>query len=196
MCIRDRSRDAPPRAAQPATGSTVSPARPQISSAAQQGTPSPARATPPAWHKPSAQAGVQAASVMPAAPPQTHVQPSAEMQPNITPADRRPAVAPARRERKTEYRDAGSRPGVSPRVRTPDMAAPPPTGQPRTLRRSAQPLNSKVTPDELPRGCLLYTSINNDSGQIAAVIPCHALTSHKSLSGNSIACLLYTSRCV
>lgn len=146
------SRDAPPRAAQPATGSTVSPARPQISSAAQQGTPSPARATPPAWHKPSAQAGVQAASVMPAAPPQTHVQPSAEMQPNITPADRRPAVAPARRERKTEYRDAGSRPGVSPRVRTPDMAAPPPTGQPRTLRRSAQPLNSKVTPDELPRG--------------------------------------------
>ena len=146
------SRDAPPRAAQPATGSTVSPARPQISSAAQQGTPSPARATPPAWHKPSAQAGVQAASVMPAAPPQTLVQPSAEMQPNITPAGRRPAVAPARRERKTEYRDAGSRPDVSPRVRTPDMAVPPPTGQPRTLRRSAQPLNSKVTPDEPPRG--------------------------------------------
>ncbi|WP_281692507.1 hypothetical protein [Agathobaculum desmolans] len=151
------SRDAPPRAAQPATGSTVSPARPQISSAAQRGTPSPASTTPPAWHKPSAQAGVQvtpvqAASVMPAAPPQTHAQPSAEMQPNITPADRRPAVAPARRERKTEYRDAGSRPDISPGVRTPDMVTPPPTGQPRALHRSAQPLKNKVMPEAPKRG--------------------------------------------
>ena len=95
------------------------------------------------------------ADAMSDATPQVHVaRPSAKMQPDVTPADRtgRPAVSPARRERKPGHPDSASRPDVSPGVRTPDMVTPPPTGQPRTLRRSAQPLKNKVTPEAPKRG--------------------------------------------
>lgn len=143
------ARDAPPQTMRPVSGSAVSPARQQAASAGQR-APSPvsARVTPSDPHKPLA----QAAAVTPAAPPQAHAQPSAKMQPDVTPADHRPAVTPARRERRPERTDSAPRLDVSPGVRTPDMVTPPPTGQPRALRRSAQPLKNKVTPEAPKRG--------------------------------------------
>ena len=143
------ARDAPPQTMRPVSGSAVSPARQQAASAGQR-APSPvsARVTPSDPHKPLA----QAAAVTPAAPPQAHAQPSAKMQPDVTPADRRPAVTPARRERRPERPDSASRLDVSPGVRTPDMVTPPPTGQPHALRRSAQPLKNKVTPETPKKG--------------------------------------------
>ena len=147
------ARKAPPRAVQPAAGRVVSAAKHQTPSTVEQGVPSPARVTPSAPHKTSVQAAAQvtpaqAAAVTPAAPPQAHVQPAAKLQPDVTPADRRPAVTPARRERKPDRPDTASHPDVTPGVRTPDMVAPPPAIQPRTLRRSAQPLTRDRTPTE------------------------------------------------
>ena len=124
------AREVPPRATRPVSGSAASPARQQAASAGRQiQSPEPARVTPSAPHKP---------------PEQTVAQ--------VTAADRRPAVSPARRERKPERPDSASRLDVSPGVRTPDMVTPPPTGQPRALRRSAQPLKNKVTPEAPKRG--------------------------------------------
>ena len=150
------ARKAPPRASSPTAGSTVSPARQQTASAGRQ-APSAvsAQVTPSAPHKPPVQAAAQVTpaqrpDVTPAISPQVQAQSSAKMQPNIRPADRRPAVTPARREQKPERPDPASRLDVSPGVRMPDMVTPPPTGQPRALRRSAQPLKNKVTP-EVPR---------------------------------------------
>ena len=85
-------------------------------------------------------------------PPQVHAaRSSAKMQPDAMPADRL-AVSPARRERKPEHRDVVPRPDVRPGVRTPDMITPPPTSQPHALRRSAQPLKNKVTPETPKKG--------------------------------------------
>lgn len=124
------AREVPPRATRPVSGSAASPARQQAASAGRQiQSPEPARVTPSAPHKP---------------PEQTVAQ--------VTAADRRPAVSPARRERKPERPDSASRLDVSPGVRTPDMVTPPPTGQPRTLRRSAQPLKNKAAPETPKRG--------------------------------------------
>ena len=124
------AREVPPRATRPVSGSAFSPARQQAASAGRQiQSPEPARVTPSAPHKP---------------PEQTVAQ--------VTAADRRPAVSPARRERKPERPDSASRLDVSPGVRTPDMVTPPPTGQPRTLRRSAQPLKNKAAPETPKRG--------------------------------------------
>lgn len=124
------AREVPPRATRPVSGSAVFPARHQAASAGRQiQSPEPARVTPSAPHKP---------------PEQTVAQ--------VTAADRRPAVSPARRERKPERPDSASRLDVSPGVRTPDMVTPPPTGQPRTLRRSAQPLKNKAAPETPKRG--------------------------------------------
>ena len=124
------AREVPPRATRPVSGSAASPARQQAASAGRQiQSPEPARVTPSAPHKP---------------PEQTVAQ--------VTAADRRPAVSPARRERKPERPDSASRLDVSPGVRTPDMVTPPPTGQPRTLRRSAQPLKNKAAPETQKRG--------------------------------------------
>ena len=126
----------------PVSGSAVSPARQQTASAGRQApSAASARVTP-----------AQRPAVTPAASPQVQAQPSAKMQPNITPADRRPAVTPARRERRPERTDSASRLDVSPGVRSPDMVTPPLTGQPRTLRRSAQPLKNKVTPETPKKG--------------------------------------------
>lgn len=136
------AREAPPQAMRPVSGSAVSPARQQTASAGRQ-APSAVSARVTPAHRPA---------VTPAASPRVQAQPSAKMQPNITPADRRPAVTPARRERKPERTDSASRLDVSPGVRTPDMVTPPPTGQPRTLRRSAQPLKNKVAPETPKRG--------------------------------------------
>ena len=136
------AREAPPHAPRPTAGSAVSPSRQQTASVGRQ-APSAvsARVTP-----------AQRPAVTPAASPQVQAQPSAKMQPNITPADRRPAVTPARRERRPERTDSASRLDVSPGVRSPDMVTPPLTGQPRTLRRSAQPLKNKVTPETPKKG--------------------------------------------
>lgn len=124
------AREVPPRATRPVSGSAASPARQQAASAGRQiQSPEPARVTPSAPHKP---------------PEQTVAQ--------VTAADRRPAVSPARRERKPERPDSASRLDVSPGVRTPDMVTPPPTSQPRALRRSAQPLKNKVMPEAPKRG--------------------------------------------
>ena len=144
---------AQPQETAPLHGIAVTPVRQQGVPVAQQGAPSPARVTPSAPHKTSAQTGAQvtptqAAAVTPAAPPQAHAQPAAKLQPDVAPADRRPAVAPARRERKPDRPDTASRPNVAPGVRTPDMVAPPPAVQPRTLRRSAQPLTRDKTHTE------------------------------------------------
>ena len=152
------ARDAPPQTMRPVSGSAVSPARQQAASAGRQ-MPSgvPARVTPSAPHKPPAQTAPQVTpanrpDITPTASPQVQAQPSTKIQPDVTPADRRPAFIPARRERKPERSDPASRPDVSPGVRTPDMVTPPPTGQPRALRRSAQPLKNKVTPVAPKRG--------------------------------------------
>ena len=152
------ARDAPPQTMRPVSGSAVSPARQQAASAGRQ-MPSgvPARVTPSAPHKPPAQTAPQVTpanrpDITPTASPQVQAQPSTKIQPDVTPADRRPAFIPARRERKPERSDPASRPDVSPGVRTPDMVTPPPTGQPRALRRSAQPLKNKVTPEAPKRG--------------------------------------------
>ena len=152
------ARKAPPRASSPTAGSTVSPARQQTASAGRQ-APSAvsAQVTPSAPHKPPAQTAPQVTpanrpDITPTASPQVQAQPSTKIQPDVTPADRRPAFIPARRERKPERSDPASRPDVSPGVRMPDMVTPPPTGQPRALRRSAQPLKNKVTPEAPKRG--------------------------------------------
>lgn len=152
------ARDAPPQTMRPVSGSAVSPARRQAASTGRQ-APSgvPARVTPSAPHKPPAQTAPQVTpanrpDITPTASPQVQAQPSTKIQPDVTPADRRPAFIPARRERKPERSDPASRPDVSPGVRTPDMVTPPPTGQPRALRRSAQPLKNKVTPEAPKRG--------------------------------------------
>ena len=152
------ARDAPPQTMRPVSGSAVSPARQQAASVGRQ-MPSgvPARVTPSAPHKPPAQTAPQVTpanrpDITPTASPQVQVQPSAKIQPDVTPADRRPAVTPARRERRPERTDSASRLDVSPGVRSPDMVTPPLTGQPRTLRRSAQPLKNKVTPETPKKG--------------------------------------------
>lgn len=152
------ARDAPPQTMRPVSGSAVSPARQQAASVGRQ-MPSgvPARVTPSAPHKPPAQTAPQVTpanrpDITPTASPQVQAQPSAKIQPDVTPADRRPAVTPARRERRPERTDSASRLDVSPGVRSPDMVTPPLTGQPRTLRRSAQPLKNKVTPETPKKG--------------------------------------------
>ena len=152
------AREVPPRAPRPGSGSAVSPSRQQAASAGRQALAgASARVTPTAPHKPPAQTVPQVTpanrpDITPTASLQVQAQPSAKIQPDVTPADRRPSVTPARRERKPERTDSVSRLDVSPDVRTPDMVAPPPTGQPRALRRSAQPLKNKVTPEAPRRG--------------------------------------------
>lgn len=124
------AREVPPRATRPVPGSAGSPARQQTASAGRQApTAASARVTPSAPHKTPAQTVAQVAA-----------------------ADHRPAVTPARRERKPERPDSASRLDVSPGVRAPDMVTPPPTGQPHALRRSAQPLKNKVTPETPKKG--------------------------------------------
>lgn len=156
------ARDAPPQTMRPVSGSAVSPARQQAASAGQR-APSPvsARVTPSDPHKPPVQAAAQtmptqnrAAATPPSPSPQNQAHAAVKPHPGVIPADRtgRPAVTPARRERKPERSDPASRPDVSPGVRTPDMVTPPPTGQPRALRRNAQPLKNKVTPEAPKRG--------------------------------------------
>ena len=152
------AQEAPPQAMHPVSGSAVSPSRQQAASAGRQALAgASARVTPTAPHKPPAQTVPQVTpanrpDITPTASLQVQAQPSAKIQPDVTPADRRPSVTPARRERKPERTDSASRLDVSPDVRTPDMVAPPPTGQPRALRRSAQPLKNKVTPEAPRRG--------------------------------------------
>lgn len=156
------ARDAPPQTMRPGSGSAVSPSRQQDASAGRQ-APSPvsARVIPTAPHKPPVQAAAQtmptqnrAATTPPSPSPQNQAHAAAKPHPGVIPADRtgRPAVTPARRERKPERPDSASRLDVSPGVRAPDMVTPPPTGQPRALRRSAQPLKNKVTPETPKKG--------------------------------------------
>ena len=156
------AREVPPRAPRPGSGSAVSPSRQQDASAGQR-APSPvsARVIPTAPHKPPVQAAAQtmptqkrAAATPPSPSPQNQTHAAAKPHPDVIPADRtgRPAVTPARRERKPERPDSASRLDVSPGVRAPDMVTPPPTGQPRALRRSAQPLKNKVTPETPKKG--------------------------------------------
>ena len=156
------AREAPPQAMRPVSGSAVSPARQQAASAGRQApSPASARVIPTAPHKPPVQAAAQtippqnrAAATPPSPSPQNQTHAAAKPHPGVIPADRtgRPAVTPARRERKPERPEPASRLDVSPGVRTPDMVTPPPTGQPRALRRSAQPLKNKVTPETPKRG--------------------------------------------
>ena len=156
------AREVPPRATRPVSGSAVFPARQQAASAGRQApSPASARVIPTAPHKPPVQAAAQtmptqkrAAATPPSPSPQNQTHAAAKPHPDVIPADRtgRPAVTPARRERKPERPDSASCLDVSPGVRAPDMVTPPPTGQPRALRRSAQPLKNKVTPETPKRG--------------------------------------------
>ena len=156
------AREAPPQAMRPVSGSAVSPARQQAASAGRQApSPASARVIPTAPHKPPVQAAAQtippqnrAAATPPSPSPQNQTHAAAKPHPGVIPADRtgRPAVTPARRERKPERPDSASRLDVSPGVRAPDMVTPPPTGQPHALRRSAQPLKNKVTPETPKKG--------------------------------------------
>lgn len=128
---------APPQETAPLHGSAATPVRQQGVPAAQQAaaqgtTPVQDRqAMPPVSRPAKGTAGTAA--------------------PRITPADpgRRPPVYPAGQQAKARGHDTASHPDVTPGVRTPDMVAPP--VQPRTLRRSAQPLKSKAAP-ETPKG--------------------------------------------
>ena len=156
------AREVPPRATRPVSGSAVFPARQQAASAGRQApSPASARVIPTAPHKPPVQAAAQtmptqkrAAATPPGPSPQNQTHAAAKPHPDVIPADRtgRPAVTPARRERKPERPDSASRLDVSPGVRAPDMVTPPPTGQPHALRRSAQPLKNKVTPETPKKG--------------------------------------------
>ena len=156
------AREVPPRATRPVSGSAVFPARQQAASAGRQApSPASARVIPTAPHKPPVQAAAQtmptqkrAAATPPSPSPQNQAHAAAKPHPDVIPADRtgRPAVTPARRERKPERPDSASRLDVSPGVRAPDMVTPPPTGQPHALRRSAQPLKNKVTPETPKKG--------------------------------------------
>lgn len=154
------AREAPPQTMRPVSGSAVSPSRQQAASAGRQAPAgASARVTPSAPYKPPVRAAAKTmppqnrTAVTPPSPsPQNQTQAAAKMQPDVTPADRRPVVTSARRERKPERPEPASRLDVSPGVRTPDMVTPPPTSQPRALRRSAQPLKNKVTPETPKRG--------------------------------------------
>ena len=156
------AREAPPQTMRPVSGSAVSPSRQQAASAGRQvPAGASARVTPSAPYKPPVRAATKtmptqnrAAATPPSPSPQNQAHAAAKPHPGVIPADRtgHPAVSPARRERKPARTDSASRPDVSPGVRTPDMVTPPPTGQPRTLRRSAQPLKNKVTPEAPKRG--------------------------------------------
>lgn len=156
------AQEAPPQAMHPVSGSAVSPSRQQAASAGRQALAgASARVTPTAPHKPPVQAAAQtmptqkrAAATPPGPSPQNQTHAAAKPHPDVIPADRtgRPAVTPARRERKPERPDSASRLDVSPGVRAPDMVTPPPTGQPHALRRSAQPLKNKVTPETPKKG--------------------------------------------
>lgn len=156
------ARETPLQATRPVSGSAVSPARRQaVSSVRQAPSAVSARVTPSAPHKPPVQAAAQtmptqnrAAATPPSPSPQNQAHAAVKPHPGVIPADRtgRPAVTPARRERKPERTDSAPRLDVSPGVRTPDMVTPPPTGQPRALRRSAQPLKNKVTPETPKKG--------------------------------------------
>ena len=68
----------------------------------------------------------------------------------VAPApDRRTAVSPSRREHSVTQQTTTVQSNVSPVVRTPDMVGRPHIAdKTRRLRRSAQPLNNKVTPQE------------------------------------------------
>ena len=156
------AQEAPPQAMHPVSGSAVSPSRQQAASAGRQALAgASARVTPTAPHKPPVQAAAQtmptqkrAAATPPGPSPQNQTHAAAKPHPDVIPADRtgRPAVTPARRERKPERPDSASRLDVSPGVRMPDMVTPPPTGRPHALRRSAQPLKNKVTPETPKKG--------------------------------------------
>ena len=156
------ARETPPQATRPVSGSAVSPARQQtVSTGRQAPSAVSARVTPSAPHKPPVQAAAQTmptrnrtAATPPSPSPQNQAHAAVKPHPGVIPADRtgRPAVTPARRERRPERPDSASRLDVSPGVRTPDMVTPPPTGQPRALRRSAQPLKNKVAPETPKRG--------------------------------------------
>ena len=156
------AQEAPPQAMHPVSGSAVSPSRQQAASAGRQvPAGASARVTPSVPYKPPVRAAAKtmptqnrAAATPPSPSPQNQAHAAAKPHPDVIPADRtgRPAVTPARRERKPERPEPASRLDVSPGVRTPDMVTPPPTGQPRALRRSAQPLKNKVTPETPKRG--------------------------------------------
>ncbi|MGO5096008.1 hypothetical protein ACTQ34_09315 [Agathobaculum sp. LCP25S3_E8] len=68
----------------------------------------------------------------------------------VAPApDRRPAVSPSRREHSEIQQTTTVQSNVPPSIRTPDMVGRPQIAdKTRRLRRSAQPLNNKVTPQE------------------------------------------------
>lgn len=68
----------------------------------------------------------------------------------VAPAsDRRPAVSPSRREHSEIQQTTTVQSNVPPGVRSPDMVGQPQIAdKTRKLRRSAQPLNNKVTPQE------------------------------------------------
>ena len=138
----------------PSTAQAVSPARQQPKPAASSQETAPLPVTPvrqqgiPVAQQAGAQGPTSVQDRQAMSPPQAHAQLSAKLQPDVAPAYRRPTVTPAIRERKPDRPDTASHPDVTPGVHTPDMVAPPPAVQPRTLRRSAQPLTRDRTPTE------------------------------------------------
>lgn len=136
----------PPQAVRPAVGGAVTPAKQQAPAMPAQAA---ARVTPVPANTGAAPERKRHAPVQQAEGP-VHSNPRTA---NAS-AERlsRPAISPARREHNPARRNADNRLDVTPGVRTPDMVTPPPAGQPRTLRRSAQPLKNKVAPEAPKRG--------------------------------------------
>ena len=137
----------------PAAENGVSPAR----QAAMPYVPDSAHITPAVSHKPAAQAAASPAATqgIPTAAPagvsqQANKQMTPKTQTAAPPAERmvRPAASPARRERKSAHHDAADPARFMQNVRTPDMVVPPPVSQPRTLKRSAQPLKNKAASEK------------------------------------------------
>ena len=89
----------------------------------------------------------------PTAPAVSHALSDGGSRPAVSPVapapDRRTAVSPSRREHSVTQQTTTVQSNVSPVVRTPDMVGRPHIAdKTRRLRRSAQPLNNKVTPQE------------------------------------------------
>ena len=137
----------------PTAENGVSPAR----QAAMPYMPDSAHITPAVSHKPAAQAAASppAAQGIPTAASagvlqQANKQMTPKTRTSAPPEERmvRPAVSPAKRERKSAHHDAADPTRFAQNVRTPDMVAPPLVSQPRTLKRSAQPLKSKAASEK------------------------------------------------
>lgn len=121
-------------------------------------TTTPGQAVPRAGTQPPSRTAVQPPTPAPRAqePVAPAVSPATTesgRRPAVSPAapapDSRPVVSPGRHDRPAENQPAGMQGNVMPGIRTPDMIGRPQVAEKtHRLRRSAQPLKNKVTPQE------------------------------------------------